>query len=380
MTRIFYILANHIYQGLKYDLLFKNITMNKIACALLLVLINTSLLSQIPGENDPDKKTDWWGDIDGFMNQQAKMTLDLVNDALKLNPPSVQENMTRKMALMMIDNVLHEEKAQHRAAVQSFYKERIENAVKDISTLKVNTGAVIWKLYNHTFIVKTPSVTIGFDIQRGIPGNENFAFSKELTGTLIDVVDVLFISHYHGDHADDWVATRFIEQNKPVITPPRIWEQLPLYDKLIRPDRTIDKMQDISLPLKQMNLKVVTCPGHQGNDILNNVYLVFSPEGICFAHTGDQSNSGDLEWIDKIGDSFHVDVLMVNSWSYFPEFRLAKGFRPELIIPGHENELNHSIDHREPYWLNCVRLGDDPSFPWIQMAPGEKYHYHPASE
>ena len=349
--------------------------MRKIVFTLLMVLTTSYLFSQKEEIYNPDNKTDWWGDIDGLMDQQAKVTLDLVNKALTANPPSLQENLTRKMALIMIDNVLHEEKAQHRPAVQQFYRDRIENAINEIGTVKVNSGAMVWKLYNHTFIVKTPSVTIGFDIQRGIPGNENFAFSKEMINRLINVVDVLFITLYHNDHADDWVAGRFIEQKKPVVTPPGLWEKLPIYSSILHPERTADKIQEISLPLKQVKLKTVVCPGHQGANILNNVYLVFSPEGLCFTHTGDQSNDEDLSWIDNIGDKYRIDVLMINSWSYYPEYRLAKGFHPKLIIPGHENELNHTIDHREPYWLNYTRLGNDPSWPWIQMAPGEKYQY-----
>jgi L-ascorbate metabolism protein UlaG (beta-lactamase superfamily) len=351
--------------------------MKKLVIVIFIFLINLCLIAQNREKTDADKKTDWWGDIDGFLNQQAKVTLNLVNDALIANPPALQENMTREMALIMIDNVLHEEKAQHYQAVQYFYKERIENAITEIRTSTVETGAVIWKLYNHTFVVKTPSVTIGFDIQRGIPGNENFTFSKEMMRRLIDVVDVLFVTHYHGDHADDWVAGTFIEQNKPVITPAGIWENLPLYKKVQHPERTADKKQTINLPLKQLNLDVVVCPGHQGEEILNNVYLVFTSEGMCFCHTGDESYKEDLNWIDKIGDNYQIDVLMINSWYYCPEFRLARGFRPRMIIPGHENELNHTIDHREPYWLNYVRLGDDSSFPWIQMACGEKFHYFP---
>jgi L-ascorbate metabolism protein UlaG (beta-lactamase superfamily) len=353
--------------------------MKKVVIVLLILLTDVCLLAQNNGKTEADKKTDWWGDIDGFLDQQAKVTLDLVNEALKANPPSLQENMTRKMALLMIDNVLHEEKAQHRQAVQSFYKLRIENAISEISTSNVKKGAVIWKLYNHTFVVKTPTVTIGFDIQRGIPGNENFTFSKDMIRSLVDAVDVLFITHFHNDHADDWVAEAFIEQNKPVISPPGIWENLPVYSKILHPERTTENKQKISLPQKKTDLEVMVCPGHQGEDILNNVYLVYTPDGICLAHTGDQSNSEDLSWIDKIGDNNSIDVLMINSWSYYPGFRLAKGFHPRLIIPGHENELNHTIDHREPYWLNYIRLGDDASFPWIQMAPGEKFHYFSAN-
>jgi len=356
--------------------IYNGFIMKKIVVLFSAVIICINISAQNKILTQPDKKTDWWGDIDGFLNQQAKVTLNLVTEALTENPPSYQENITRKMALIMIDNVLHEEKAQHRPAVQAFYRERIQNAIREIGTLKVNSGAVIWKLYNHTFIVGTPSLTVGFDIQRGIPGNENFAFSKEMIRSLIDVVDVLFISHYHGDHADDWVAATFIEQNKPVITPEGLWEKLPIYSKIIHPERTVEKVQDVYLPNKDINLKMVVCPGHQGSNILNNVYLVFAPDGTCLAHTGDQSNTDDLAWIDIIGNKYAIDVLMINSWSYYPDLRLSKGFKPKLIKPGHENELNHTIDHREPYWLNYVRLGNDPSYPWIQMAPGERFHYN----
>ena len=350
--------------------------MNRIVFFIAMILMTAGLVLNGQTITDPDKKTDWWGDIDGFLNQQAKITLNLADIALRENPPAPEENLARKMALTMIDNVLHEEKAQHRPAVQQFYHNRIDSTINEIRSREVNSGAVIWKLYNHTFIIKTPSVTIGFDIQRGIPGNKNFTFSTEMMDRLISLVDVLFISHYHNDHADDWVAGRFIEQNKPVVTPPGLWEKLPVYSKIIHPERTADRIQEIKLPVRQITLKTVICPGHQGADILNNVYLVYSPEGMCFAHTGDQSYDQDLEWIDKIVDKYKIDVLMINSWSYYPEHRLARGFRPRLIIPGHENELNHSIDHREPYWLNYARLGSDPAFPWIQMAPGENYHYY----
>jgi L-ascorbate metabolism protein UlaG (beta-lactamase superfamily) len=226
-------------------------------------------------------------------------------------------------------------------------------------------------------VVKTPSVTIGFDIQRGLPKVEGFTLSQELIQPLIDAVDVLFISHIHNDHADELVAELFLAQNKPVVTPPDLWPDSPIYAKIIHPQRDADLIQEIRLPSKGFSLKTVTCPGHQGDNILNNVYLVFSPEGMVFSHTGDQSNLDDFKWIDQIGDHYAVDVVMTNSWSVYPGLRLANGFRPKLIIPGHENEMGHTIDHREPFWLNYQRLGDSVSFPWVQMAWGEKFHYFP---
>ena len=349
--------------------------MKKFYFVFCVLLLNICLYSTAQEQTDQDKKTDWWGDIDGFLNQQAKITLGMADDLLKLNVPAGVEPLERKMALLMIDNVLHDEKAAYRPAVQTFLQKRIENAVDEIRSSEVKQGAVVWKLYNHAFVVKTPSVTIGFDIQRGITRIEGFSLKKDLIQQLIDVVDVLFISHFHGDHTDEWVAERFIAQNKPVVSTPDLWINLPIYQQILHPERKANMIQEISLPLKGFRLKVINYPGHQGETILNNVYLVFSPEGISFAHTGDQSNLKDFEWIDTVGDNQHVDVVMANSWSVYPEQRIAKGFRPGLIIPGHENEMAHTIDHREPYWLNYQRLGDPKIFPWVQLAWGEKFNY-----
>jgi L-ascorbate metabolism protein UlaG (beta-lactamase superfamily) len=349
--------------------------MKKILLFLVALIIHLCLFAQNPDKQDPDRKTDWWGDPGGYLNQQARVSLAMADNTLKLYPPSVDEPAIRKMALLLIDNVLHEEKAAHRPAVQSFFHNRIENAVIEICTEKVDKGATIWKLYNHTFIIKTPSVTIGFDIQRGVEGVDSFRLDKDLMQRLISSVDILFVTHTHNDHADEWVAERFISQNKPVVTPPDIWKASPLYSKILHPERKADMIQEINLPQKGFNLKIVNYPGHQGEALLNNVYLVFTPEGLSFSHTGDQSYSKDFEWIDHIGDRYRVDVVMTNSWSFSPGQRLANGYRPRLIIAGHENELGHTIDHREPYWLNYLRLGETRSFPWIQMAWGEKFHY-----
>jgi L-ascorbate metabolism protein UlaG (beta-lactamase superfamily) len=339
------------------------------------LLIHLCLSAQNAEKPDPDKKTDWWGDPGGYLNQQAKLSLAMADDALKMYPPSVDEPAVRKMALMLIDNVLHEEKAAHRPSVQAFFHSRIENAVNEICTEKVEKGALIWKIYNHTFIIKTPSVTIGFDIQRGVQGVDSFRLDKNLMQKLINAVDILFVTHTHNDHADAWVAETFLSQNKPVVTPPDIWKGTTIYSKILHPERKADIIQEISLPKKGFNLKIINFPGHQGETLLNNVYLVFTPEGLSFSHTGDQSNIKDFDWIDHIGDKYRVDVVMTNSWSFTPGQRLANGYRPRLIIAGHENELGHTIDHREPYWLNNLRLGETGSFPWIELAWGEKFHY-----
>jgi len=64
---------------------------------------------------------------------------------------------------------------------------------------------------------------------------------------------------------------------------------------------------------------------------------------------------------------------MPNCWT--PEIiRMADGMKPSIIITGHENELGHSVDHREAYWLTYDHTVDCP-YPVLVMTWGESYWY-----
>ena len=325
---------------------------------------------------DDDKRLQWWDDIDGFYNQQHKVTLKLVDEALSAYPPDLEEPLERKMAMLMLDGVLHEEAAPERPAVQDFLKRRVAAAIHEISISKVEKGAMIWKLYNHGFVVRTPSVTMGFDLVPGNPWMEgDFRVDQAVFRKLADACDVLFISHLHGDHANQWLAETFIDHGKPVIAPPEIWDGLPIHERILHLPREAHTRQKILLP-HDVQLSVVVYPGHQGADIQNNVVLVTSPEGISVAHTGDQSGPEDeWAWMDKIGDFHRTDILLPNCWT--PDIlRMIRGVAPALVITGHENEMGHTVDHRESNWLTYTRLKGAAS-PYILMTWGESYHYEP---
>jgi len=123
-------------------------------------------------------------------------------------------------------------------------------------------------------------------------------------------------------------------------------------------------------------LKVVAYPGHQG-EVINNVHLVTTPEGFTVVQTGDQSGSAgpgsDFEWIAHIGANHRVDVLLPNCWTN-DIGRVARGVNPALILTGHENEMGHTVDHREDYTQTYNHLFGS-GYPFIVMAWGESYHY-----
>jgi hypothetical protein len=116
--------------------------------------------------------------------------------------------------------------------------------------------------------------------------------------------------------------------------------------------------------------------------------LVKTPEGINIAHLGDQINEDafmtDFGWIDNVGKNNSVDIMIPNCWTT-DIVRIAKGFNPGLIIPGHENELGHEINDRVPYWgdekflgLNNSLLGK-AGYPVVSMIWGESYRYIPGN-
>ena len=273
---------------------------------------------------------------------------------------------------MLLDTVIHDEKAPHRAPVQEFFHDRMKSLAENLEAAKVPSGADVWKLYDHGFIVRTSSTTLLFDFTRAYSsGDDSFAISDETASQILKQCDVLFITHRHGDHADPWVAEEFLRMGKPVIAPENVFPEKDFHKNITHLERSTDKLHSLSLSEKG-SVKVTVFPGHQGSTLENNVYLVTVPEGFTVCHTGDQSNSDDFTWIDTIGKNYKVDLLFPNCWTTDIK-RMAQGVAAKLLFTGHENELGHSIDHREPNWLTYDRL-QKIATPYILMTWGEKYH------
>ena len=320
-----------------------------------------------------------------FLNNQAEALLAQASEVFSEYPPAWPEPAARRSALMLLDGVFHDVYAPQRPPVQSFFKTQMRKAVEEIEQTEITKGARIWKLYNHGFVIRTKTVTVGFDLIRGKSARaEGFPIGEGLMDRLIQQCDVLFISHYHGDHAEEWVAQSFIDQGKPVVAPPEVWRDKAIHKSITHLERVPHTLQTLPVQGGKQVLKVVVYPGHQGEHIENNVSLVITPGGLSFSHMGDQSNLDDFEWIDEVGNNHVVDVLMPNCWTT-DIVRVVSGFHPAVIITGHENEMGHTIDHREPYWLTYQRRAGSDRFggsselgydtPLILMTWGESYHY-----
>ena len=320
-----------------------------------------------------------------YIDRQDKVFLDTVQSILAKYPPVVHDNFRRTAAKMLMDAVFHDHFTAYRKPVQQFFHDRIDQVIKELEETKTKNGVRIWKIYDMGFIARTKTVTLAFDLVGGITSESaDFAMNPDEINRIARQCDALLISHRHEDHADIRMAQQVVDLGLPVVTTEETWPNDPIHSKIIHSERVAEKLQH--LKLKQFSLDLYVFPGHQLRSAINNVYLVKTPEGITLAHDGDQINEEnfmmDWDWIDQVAKNHHVDVLMTNAWTT-DIFRIVRGFNPELVLPGHEIEIGHTVWDRLPYWgddhylgLNFAQLKKS-KYPVVVMIWGESYHYLP---
>lgn len=323
---------------------------------------------------DPQKAFNFAKKPDAMLQEQARVIYKQARQVLAAHPPSAMPDAGRQLALFSLDSLLHDTRLDKGAAFSEFMADLAKRVAATLAT-KPGAPLRIIRFYNHGFILQTPSVTLAIDIVRGgrnvITGSEEEPFiDLELMRPIVERCDALFISHPHNDHADLRLARLFLEAGKPVVAPPGLWENMsPL---IIRPraaGATAPVDFTVALPALKKPLSARAYPGHQG-EVPNNLYAITTPEGKTILHSGDQDGKGDdLSWLLKIREQLRVDVFMPQCWmARLP--LVVEGVAPALVLPGHENEMGHTIDHRESYWQTMRRV-QKLSAPVIVTAWGE---------
>ena len=310
----------------------------------------------------------FWGKEDAYLLKQAAKMFALTDQALTENPPVVGAPMARKLALYNLDAMLHEVKYDNTEPFCDFIDSRIGKVIEDMKN-PVKKGVKIYKIYNDGFVARTKSANIAFDLVRGECKKQKL-LSDDQIDAIIEKCDVLFLSHNHGDHVDKYVVNKFIEAGKPVIAASEILPDL----KGVTHYRSESEILDEEVTLKSgEKLKVKIFPGHQ-SPMMCNIYVVTTPDKYTFAHTGDQYDKNDMEWIATIKDNApKIDALTINCWSYQIADAI-KGFNPRYVITGHENEMGHTIDHREAFWLTFQKM-EPVEHDYVVMAWGEWFSF-----
>jgi L-ascorbate metabolism protein UlaG (beta-lactamase superfamily) len=228
---------------------------------------------------------------------------------------------------------------------------RIRQVLREINETTVNSGAIIWRVYNDGFIVKTHNLTLGFDIAC------SFMFPEIVK--IADYVDVLFVSHLHGDHCDLEVLKRAAALGVKIIVPE-------------------SDLQTIAIPLQPYGSQLVPVNVEQTanvsgaqvraflgpHSVTNYVYLVELPNGLRLLHTGDTEHFGNLTWVDDLANEKQIDIAFIDTAALtnvpreaiktpilakrHEKLPLGRPFsetplKPKIIVPMHENELGHGF-------------------------------------
>lgn len=146
---------------------------------------------------------------------------------LDANPPAFRLNENRRDAFLDIGRFLEEsirpggeyDLKQNPTPLRQLVEPRFVAAARDIAATKLKPHQVTaWQMYNHGVIVKSGDAVIGLDV---VPITRSFDWEEPegFTDSLAELIDVLLVTHDHGDHYDEPLVRACLRRGKPVVMP-----------------------------------------------------------------------------------------------------------------------------------------------------------------
>lgn len=334
----------------------------EIAFALTLILLagcDNPRRQEKPEPAPAEYAWEYWRNPDGYLDDQANVLFGLIDATLGRNPATPKPSAERQLALASLDALLHDTRNDDSPALHAFLDMRMARVLAQLKERSKKKGVELFKLYNDGFVVRAGGATVGFDLCGTRQGVKYIPDS--LMREIVGLCDMLFISHRDPDHADAIVVDMASEAGIPVYGPEDY------------PNEKTEKvrMEDFGSRLAK-GLEVQALPGHQ-DELQNNIYVVTFPNGHTVAHCGDQYNREDLAWLKTVSEKMArpLDILIIDCWALELK-ETVEGFSPHLVVFGHENEMGHTIDHREAFWLTQHKSNTLP-VPSVILSWGEGY-------
>ena len=255
-----------------------------------------------------------------------------IQTTLRSNPPCTGNQEIRQDAILTLDGYLKDDSSRWNPDVATFYANMMGFVEAEISQ-PVTSGVKIWSMYNHGFIVKTPSSVFAFDLVQGYP-----SWKYQIPNSILEQIQVLFLSHKHDDHWDRTIIRAITDLGGKVVAP--------LEEKLSDQDMVYLSADEEST---QVGLQIKAYDGLHGG-IPVRMYVVTTPEGLTIMHTGDNQTS------ETLPDGLTVDILLLNAWvnesgsasSVVGVRNCINKLNPKLTILGHIQEMGHSYIPSDP--------------------------------
>ena len=327
-------------------------------------------------------------ELDGFLKEQKALSVsdpyawisdthDFVDRMMLRYPAELSDggkcSDERRNLLLLRDYPMHvddkpkdapqELKTAYSSSVKKLYAQAEADALKWLSKEWKSQSLDVYKVYNMGFIFRTKGHVVGVDLQ--------WSGSREQMLELASYLDVLFITHPHGDHFTRELLEVMVEAGKPVVLP---CDLLPAVESPLK--IVIDR--DNPQMTKVGGVRFKSMMGDQGPRTPCNVYLINIGRWNV-AHNGDNG----IEEAEMYLSSERVDVLVSACWNGLRNIMSKVKANPSgtecIYLSAHENEWRHTVDHREAYeeLFRCEdRLGD-PSFDYLRSvvldAAGDRF-------
>lgn len=298
---------------------------------------------------------------------------------LAARPPRPENDAARRLLLRMRDYPLHVDNyspaisaAELRAyndatlAYAGHAKDRVLAAL-EAGTRPPEGKVFVWKIYNMGFVIRGPRHTVAVDITanplvgpRFLPDGRRSrgrlfgCWSTNDFARLAKQIDILMLTHPHDDHFAAGMIRAADAAGCDLVLPCllRDWSRGTNAVPFPSPSPRVHVFDaDHDNPVDIRGVAVRNFLGHQ-DDVPCNVYW-FEVDGVSFADNGDNSDKSKDE---KLRTCPPPDVVITSSWNGPHDFvrncRREDMVRPpegQVLLPAHENELQHTVDHRESF-------------------------------
>jgi L-ascorbate metabolism protein UlaG (beta-lactamase superfamily) len=256
-------------------------------------------------------------------------------------PVTNGQNNARSAPITAFDAMLWDVEASQPTPsdVINYYVARLARVATEMEQ-PVTAGLRVWAMYNHGFIVKTPTTTFAFDLVEGKASGGSTLWGTQIPEAILNRIDVLMVSHEHTDHWDE--TTR-------IPTAIRLRGGAVLY-----PSAGLQHA-DVTMPMTDRqvaqirNLKITAYAGLHNAPVM--IFEVVTADGYRVVHTGDNQSSTSLPALQG------VDLLLLNGWvnesgattNIVGMQRSIDKLKPAVMIPGHFEEMAHFRNNRYRY-------------------------------
>lgn len=188
----------------------------------------------------------------------------------------------------------------------------ISTSVAEIRSTTVKQGAVIWKLYNMGYVVKTKVACFGIDINQ--PGSAQLA----------PLLDFVISSHVHGDHSNAELLDAMTAAGKPVYSP--------FYSKGV----LINSTREFSHGEVKLRFTM---------NVQGDVPVIVSQIDCgASAHNYTIYHIGDARSVAGFNPDKHINLFMLHIENAMNVFEAVARVKPGITVYDHVMELGHAVN------------------------------------